>query len=90
LRLCDRHPLAAKLDGFFLTKIDLSNSFIEKEKKMSQEFGAPLEEPKKKSNTRLIIVIIVVVLLICCCCAVAAYLGYQNGDQILRSLGVQY
>lgn len=53
---------------------------------MSQEFGAPLEEPKKKNNTTLIVIIVVVVLLICCCCSAIGWLGWTYGDLVLQQL----
>ncbi len=60
---------------------------------MSQEFGAPLPpapmETPKKSNTGLVVgIVIAVVLLLCCCCAGVSWYLYNNGDNILRSLGI--
>ncbi len=44
-------------------------------------------EPQKKSNTALIVGGIAVVL--CCCCLAFVVVGWQYGDQILKSLGLQ-
>lgn len=52
--------------------------------------SAPPSAPpgEKKNNTGLIIAIVVAVfLLLCCCCAVAGFFLWNNGDQILNSLG---
>ncbi|HOT92127.1 MAG TPA: hypothetical protein PLJ78_08005 [Anaerolineae bacterium] len=50
-------------------------------------YSTPPAPPKKK-NTLLIIVIVAAVLLLCCFCAVAAWLLWTYGDQILYQLGL--
>ena len=55
---------------------------------MTDNFGAPIAEPKK-TNTTMIIIIVVVVILLCCCCATAGIL-WSYGDQIIQMLGVSY
>jgi flagellar basal body-associated protein FliL len=52
---------------------------------MTDNFGAPLAEPKK-SNTTMIIIIVVVVVLLCCCCSTIGIL-WQFGDQIMAAIG---
>ncbi len=59
---------------------------------MSQDFGAPIApaplETPKKSNNRTIVIVVAVVLILCCCCAVISWYLYNNGDNIMHSLGV--
>jgi hypothetical protein len=52
---------------------------------MNEMPGSP--EAPKKNNTTLIIAIVVVVLL--CCCCITAVVGWQYGDTIVQSLGLQ-
>lgn len=54
---------------------------------MNEPIGTPLPEaPRKKTNVWLIVGIVVIVL--CCCCALAGWLAWQFGDQVLYQLGV--
>ena len=47
------------------------------------------QEPKKSNNRIWLIVAIVVLLLCCCCCGLGLGISlWQNGDQLLRQLGV--
>jgi hypothetical protein len=60
---------------------------------MSQEFGTPnfptpQNTPQKSKTGRNIAIIVAVLLLLCCCCAVVSYYLYNNGDSILRLLGL--
>jgi hypothetical protein len=60
---------------------------------MSQEFGVsnfqtPQNNTQKSKTGRTIAIIVAVLLLVCCCCAGVSYYLYNNGDNILRSLGL--
>ena len=65
----------------------------EEEHNMSQEFGTPnfptsQETPKKSNTGKTIAIIVAILLLLCCCCAGVSYYLYNNGDSIMRSLGL--
>jgi len=44
--------------------------------------------PEKKNRTLIIVIVVVAVLLLCCCVAVAGWLLWTYGDQILYELGL--
>jgi hypothetical protein len=46
----------------------------------------PMPDKPKKNNTWLVIVL--VVLVICCLCIVVGFVGWNYGDQILKTLGL--
>jgi hypothetical protein len=45
-----------------------------------------MPDKPKKSNTWLIIVVVLVV--VCCLCIVVGFVGWNYGDQILKTLGL--
>jgi len=45
------------------------------------------EQPKKKTKVWLIVLIVAIVL--CCCCGAVVALGFNFGDQIISTLGLE-
>lgn len=53
-----------------------------------ETYDEGFEEAPKKNNTPLIIGIVVLVVLCCCCSSIAGWWLWENGDQLLRDLGI--
>ena len=56
---------------------------------MNEDTSAPVSpQPEQPKRNNTWIIILVVVLVICCVCAGIITLGWQFGDQLLKTLGI--